>query len=237
MTVSLEKAAPTTPKRRFPLSTFAAKVVMAVTGIVFAAFVFVHMVGNLKVFFGADHFNEYAAWLRDAFTPLLPHEGLLWILRAVLLAALVAHVGCAILVAIRGRRARGPHRRRALPLRTFGTRTMLVTGIVLFLFLVFHLLDLTIGAPPAATDVFEHGDAYANLVASFRRPWAAAVYIAAMLALVLHLVHGLWLSAHDLGVTGKRVRAVWKVLGFAVALVVAVGNTSIPLFILLGVVR
>lgn len=100
---------------------------MAVTGWVFALFVAVHMVGNLKAYAGADDYNAYALWLRTAFAPLLPYEGLLWILRVVLLVSLVLHVGAGLLLWVRGRRHRGPHRRRAHRLTAVGARSMLLT--------------------------------------------------------------------------------------------------------------
>ena len=132
-------AGPTRPRP----STFACKLTMAVTGWVFTAFVAVHMVGNLKAFAGAASYNSYSHWLRNAFYPLLPHEGLLWILRVVLAVSLVLHVGASGVLWARARRFRGPHRRRSYPV--WGARTMPWTGIILLAFVVFHLLDLTLG--------------------------------------------------------------------------------------------
>ena len=194
------------PQRARP-STFACKVTMAVTGGVFTAFVAVHMIGNLKAFGGAEGYNSYSHWLRTAFYPLLPHEGRRWILRVVLAVSLVLHVGASALLWLRGRRFRGPHRRRAY--RAWGARTMPWTGIVLLAFVVFHLLDLTLGIagpatyqPATATASF----AFENTVASLARPLAGGFYLVAMLALALHLVHGLWSTTSDLGVTGRRTR-------------------------------
>lgn len=214
---------------------------MAVTGILFGLFVFAHMIGNLKVFTGAEHFDDYAHWLRTVLEPLLPYEGLLWILRVVLLVALVGHVWCAALLTVRGRRARGPYRRKGLGWRSFPARTMPVTGVVLLLFIVFHILDLTTGTTPVASADYRGATtttsyAYDNLVASFDRPAAAAVYIVAMLALGAHLAHGLWSAVNDLGVTGRRVRQVCLALSGLVALVVMVANIAIPVAVQLGVV-
>lgn len=225
------------PRKRLPVSTFWAKVVMAVTGLLFAAFVFIHMVGNLKVYLGATGFDHYAHWLRTLLEPLVPYEGVLWMLRVVLVVALVLHIGCGLLLWSRGRKARGSFRRRGLPVGSFGARTMLVSGVVLLLFIVFHVLDLTVGAEPAATTVFEHGAAYANLVASFERPWAAMFYVTAMVVLALHLSHGIWTAAQDLGATGRRLRAVWVIAAGVVALAVMVGNISIPVAVMTGLVQ
>lgn len=215
------------------------KVVMAVSGIVFALYVLVHMIGNLKVFTGADHFNEYAHWLRTVLAPFLPYEGLLWIVRAVLIGCLVAHVGAAAVLWSRGRASRGAHRHTGLGLRNFTARTMLVTGVVLLGFVVFHVLDLTTGTAGAASASFrpatvDQAHAYGNLIASFQRPVAAAFYIVAMIALFLHLAHGLWTVVSDLGATGRRLRAVGYTVAGAVALAVMLGNIIIPISVLTG---
>lgn len=221
--------------------SWALKVVMAVTGVVFALFVLVHMIGNLKVFTGAEHFNEYAHWLRTVLQPFLPYEGLLWILRIVLLACLVAHVAAAAIIWGRGRASRGTHRRPGMWWKHFTARTMPVTGIVLLGFVTLHVLDLTVGAPGVAADAFrpatpETAHAYGNLVASLQRPWAAALYMVSMIALFLHLAHGLWTVVSDVGATGRRLRAVAWVLAGTVALAVMLGNIVIPVAVLTGVV-
>ncbi|NMB21879.1 MAG: succinate dehydrogenase, partial [Corynebacterium sp.] len=117
---------------------------------------------------------------------------------------------------------------------TFATRTMLVTGIVLLAFIIFRILDLTVGVQPAASDVFEHGAVYANLVASFSR-WPVAIwYIIANLVLFLHLSHGIWVAVSDLGITGRRWRAILLAVAYIVPALVLIGNVSIPLVIALG---
>ena len=223
---------------RSGISTVAAKTVMAVTGAVFAGFVLMHMVGNLKIYGGQPGFDAYAHWLRTAFMPLLPHEGLLWLLRAVLLLCLVAHLWCGAIVRLRGRRARGAVRARTSSMRAWAARSMPLTGLVLLGFLVFHLLDLTAGSAPAAADGFVAGSAYANVVASFSRPAAAAVYLVTMLVLAAHLAHGLFSVLVDLGVgLVGRGRAVATACCLAFALVGALGNVTLPISILTGVVK
>ena len=210
---------------------------MAVTGVIFAMFVLAHMIGNLKVFAGAGHFDAYARWLRAAFEPLFPHEGALWLVRVVLIVSLVLHVAGALVLAVRARRARGDFPRRALPLRTFAARTMLATGIGLLGFVIFHVLDLTVGLRPVASALFQAGTPYANLVASLERPAVGAFYMVAMLLLALHLAHGLWTAAHDLGATGPRLRRFALGASGALAVVITLGNICIPLAVLLGLVR
>lgn len=217
------------------LPTWLAKFVMAVTGLVFTAFVLVHMLGNLKVFSGAAGFDGYAVWLRTLFYPLVPREGVLWLLRVVLGLSLVAHVACSVVLVRRSRAAAGPHRRRTgFTLASFGARSMLLTGVVLLLFVVFHVLDMTLGTRPVAPDTFVAGSAHANLVASFSRPLVAAFYGVTMLLLAVHIAHGVRLSAGDLGVTGVRARSVVAVLGGVVAVAVLLGNAAIPVAVQLG---
>ncbi len=223
-------------------SSVVLKLIMAVTGIVFALFVLVHMIGNLKVYTGPEHFDDYAHWLRTLLEPLLPYEGALWIFRIVLLGCLIAHVGCAVLLTGRAHRSRGRFRRTGMrALRSYTARTMLVSGVVLLLFIVFHILDLTVGARPFASDSFvgatqTSSHAYDNLVASFQRPAVAIFYLIAMAVLGAHLVHGLWTAVNDLGVTGQRLRQVCVAVGGLLALAVMVGNMTIPLAVWTGLV-
>lgn len=209
---------------------------MAVTGLLFTAFVAVHMIGNLKAYQGAESYNSYSHWLAHAFYPVLPAQGLLWIMRVVLGVSLVLHVVASAILWARGRRFRGSHRRRNY--RSWAARTMPWTGVISLGFVVFHILDLTLGiAGPAsyqaatATESF----AYQNTVASLARPLAGGAYLITMLTLALHLAHGLWSTTSDLGVSGRRTRAVWLLIGHAVALAVALGNASLPVAIWLGV--
>ena len=228
------------PARRRP-SDFACKQVMAVTGLLFGSFVLVHMLGNLKAYLGRQEFDSYALWLRHLLQPAVPYSGVLWVVRAVLLACLVGHMSCAYILWRRARTARGPFRRKGLPLRSFAARTMPVTGIVLLLFIIFHILDLTTGTRPAASAEYTptsatQSFAYANLVHSFDRPWVSAFYMTAMLLLGLHLSHGLWLAVNDLGATGHRLRQVCLALAGIIAIAVMVGNISLPIAVLTGVV-
>ena len=227
---------PLREKPGFP--SWAMKLTMAVTGIIFALYVLVHMVGNLKVYTGADHFNEYAGFLRSIGEPLIPHEGFLWIARVVLLASLILHVWCAFALKKRSRESRGRFRRtdKVKGWNTFTAGSMLETGIILLLFIIFHILDLTIGAEPAAATAFEHGEVYANLVASFERPIVAIFYILCMVVLFLHLSHGIWTASSDLGITGHRTRQVMLWIAYLLPAIVMIGNISIPLMVMFGVV-
>ncbi|PMC62959.1 succinate dehydrogenase [Corynebacterium xerosis] len=226
---------PLRERPKFP--SWALKLIMAVTGLIFGLYVIVHMVGNMKIFMGESDFNAYAAFLRTVGYPAIPNEGVLWIFRIVLLVAVILHVYGAFALHSRARQSRGKFRRQGMVggWNTFTARTMIITGVVLLAFIVFHILDLTIGAA-VAPENFVHGEAYANLVASFSRPLVAIWYIIAQLALLLHLSHGLWTATSDLGITGARWRKVMLFLSGLIPLLVVVGNIAIPVAVLTGLV-
>ena len=225
------------------IPTWVMKLTMAVTGIIFGLFVLVHMLGNLKVYTGAEGLNTYADFLREVGSPILPEGGLLWIFRIVLLVAIVLHVWFAFALIGRSHQSRGRFRRKGMVSNwnTFSARTMPVTGIVLLLFIIFHILDLTMGVKPVASEDFQgptdgaHA-AYQNLIASFDRPAVAIFYILAMLILFMHLSHGIWTATSDLGITGHRTRKVMLWIAYLLPAIVMIGNISIPLAVMFGLV-
>ena len=224
-------ALPPRRRRRTPVwaSQRVLKATMAITGTIMALFVVVHMVGNLKVLAGPHAFNGYAAWLRQVAYPLLPHEGLLWAMRLALGACVVAHMAAGIALWRRARSARGAFRRRALPARTIGARSMLATGVLIGVFVLIHVLDLTIGRLIAP-------EGFQAPTASLSRPGMALFYSLVMLALSLHLAQGLWNVVIDLGGTGPRLRKACRALALGVALAVAVVNGLLPVLICTGVI-
>ena len=234
-----------TPATTTPAMTSATlKVAMAVTGSVFLLYVLVHMVGNLKIFLGADELDHYAAALRTLLVPIVPHESVLWVVRVVLLGCLVAHVASAVVLTRRARSASGTvtRTRRTSRLRSFTSRTMMVSGVVVGLFIVHHVLDLTLGVTAGAG--FQHPEAVggetvyfaaANLADSLGRPWNAAVYVVANLVLGAHLFHGGVSVVHDLGITGHRLRRAVVAALTAITVAVVVGNVAIPPAVLLEV--
>lgn len=230
------------PLRQRPAyPTWAIKLVMAVTGLIFALFVVGHMVGNLKVFTpgdGVPAIDQYGAFLRTVGYPLIPEEGLLWIVRVVLLAAVILHIHGAIALISRSKQSRGKFRRTGLMggLDSTATRSMIITGVVLLAFIIFHLLDLTMGVQPAAPSEFVHGEIQANMIATFSRWPVTIFYVIAMLALFLHLFHGIKLAASDLGITGRKWKSVFAFLAAVVPAVVVIGNIIMPLSIAIGLV-
>jgi succinate dehydrogenase / fumarate reductase, cytochrome b subunit len=207
------------------------KYVMAISGIVLMAFVLAHMIGNLKLYFGASALDRYSHWLREVGEPALPREALLWGVRVVLIVAVVAHISAAYQLTVINRRARPQAYRskRDYVAADFASRTMRWTGIIVLLFVVFHLLDLTWG--PANPD-FVSGDPYHNVVASFDRIPVALVYVIANLALGVHLYHGAWSLFQSMGWT----RPWRRQFATAFAAIIVVGNVSFPLAVMFGVV-
>ena len=207
------------------------KYAMAVSGAVLMLFVFVHMLGNLKLYLGASALDTYSQWLRTAGEPALPRETLLWAVRIVLLGSVVVHLHAAYSLTRVNRRARPEayHSPRDYVAASFASRTMRWTGIIVVLFVVFHLLDLTWGT---ANPDFRAGDPYHNVVESFQRWPVAIAYIVANLALATHLYHGAGSLFQSIGVLFRRRHA----FAIAFAAVIAAGNISFPLAVLTGVV-
>jgi succinate dehydrogenase / fumarate reductase cytochrome b subunit len=237
-------AQPSSPPRprlvkgsRAARSTIALKMLMAVTGIIFVGYVLAHMYGNLKAFAGHDSFNEYAHHLRELGEPLLPHEGFLWILRAVLVVAVVVHVYAALALWRRAKAARSVgyvvKRNRH---STLSSHWMRWGGIALLLFIVWHLLNFTVGKVNVQGNATD--DPYNLLVDTFDTWWMTLVYLAAMGALALHLRHGVWSAAQTLGLTNNaKARRNANVLGYALAVLIAGGFSLVPVFVLVGVIE
>lgn len=212
------------------------KWVMALSGIVLLGYVLAHMVGNLKVYMGADDMNHYAEFLRDLLTPILPRTVTLWLMRIVLAAAFVLHIHAAYALTRMNRRARpeGYAAGRDYVAANFASRTMRWSGVLVLLFVLFHLADLTWGN---TNPEFVRGDAYNNLVHSFERVPVAVLYIVANLALGIHIFHGAWALFNSLGLNNPRFNRwrTWFARAFAAAIVV--GNVSFPTAVLVGIVE
>lgn len=215
-------------------STLGKKAVMAVSGIVLFGYVLAHMLGNLKIYLGPEALNHYAEWLREMGAPLLPHEGALWIVRAILIAAVVGHIWSAWRVTRESwdARPRAYQRVRRVQL-DYAARTMRWGGVIIALFVVYHILHLTTGT--AHTD-FVPGDVYHNVVAGFSVWWVAAVYIVANLLLGFHLYHGLWSMFQSLGWAHPTYNSWRRQFAVVFAAVITAGNVSFPLAVLTGLV-
>ncbi|HET6703219.1 MAG TPA: succinate dehydrogenase cytochrome b subunit [Gemmatimonadaceae bacterium] len=216
------------PFGRFWSSTIGKKVVMAVTGIVLVGYILAHVTANLLIFAGAAAIDAYAAKLRTL--PIL-----LWGVRVVLLLSVVLHVVAAAQLAVRARAARPTSYRRFEPqASSASSRTMRWGGVALLLFLVYHILHFTTGqAHPA----FVHLAPYHNVTTAFRVWWVAAIYIAAMVALAMHLYHGTWSMFQTLGIQHARVNVARRRLATIIAVLVPLGFVSVPIAVLVGLLR
>lgn len=214
-------------------STVGKKTIMAVSGLIMLLYLVVHMLGNLKVFFGSGDFNHYAHWLRTIGEPFLHHEWALWVIRVVLVAAVVLHAVCAYQLSRRDLRARPVAYVHKRPRAGYATHTMRWGGIILALFIVWHLLDLT---TLTVNRNAQPGHPYENVVATFHTWYGDIIYIFAMLALGLHIRHGFWSAAQTLG-AGRPIRdRALKATANALALLLTVGFISVPVAVMTGVV-
>jgi len=221
---------------QFYRSAIGKKWVMGVTGIILMVFVLGHLIGNLKLFISKEELNLYGEALRDVPGHLLPRTVLLWTVRIGLIAAFVFHIHAAASLTIQNRRARPDSykSKRDYIAADFASRTMRWTGIIIALFIVFHLLDLTWG--PANPD-FVRGDPYNNLVYSMQRVPVAIVYILANIALAVHIFHGAWSMFQSLGWNSPRYNSWRRAFAVAFAAVITIGNVSMPLLVVTGVVN
>ena len=219
-------------------STVALKISMAVSGLVFLGYLVLHMYGNLKVFSGHDSFNEYAHHLRVFGEPMLPENGLLWIVRVALILALVVHVYAAVVLTGRAHKARTTKYEVKKNLASsLSSRTMRWGGLTILVFAIWHLLHFTVGKVNPNPDGTGTADPYNLLVESFELWWMALIYLLAMVALAMHLHHGTWSAMQTLGLTSTaRSRARAKTAGWVVAIVIAGGFSLVPLSVLLGIV-
>ncbi|MFF7634854.1 succinate dehydrogenase cytochrome b subunit [Kitasatospora sp. NPDC008050] len=215
-------------------STIGKKAAMAVSGVAMLTYLVLHMLGNLKIFFGAGDLNGYAAWLRTIGQPFLGHAWFLWIARTGLVLAVVVHGVAAYQLSRRDLAARPTGYRRTRARAGYATRTMRWGGVILALFIVWHILDLT---TLTVNPVADPGHPYQNVVGAFRTWYDGGIYCVAMLAVGLHVRHGFWSAAQTLGVNNPRRDRALKLTANLLALVLTAGFLSVPLAVMTGIVR
>jgi succinate dehydrogenase / fumarate reductase cytochrome b subunit len=214
------------------------KVVMAITGVVLIGFVIAHMLGNLKIFAGPNEINDYSRFLREVGSPELSYGQLLWLVRIILLICVTLHVTAALQLTLMSWAARptGYTVKRDIE-TTFAARAMRWGGVLLVVFVIFHLLHLTGGVVGFRAGQFKHLAVYQNVVAAFA-VWPVAIfYIVAMGALCLHLSHGIWSMLQTLGWSTARNEATLKVISSVIASIVFLGFASVPVAVLAGRLR
>src|SRR5262245_7642591 len=223
-------------------SSVGAKIVVALTGLGLVVFVVFHMIGNWKVFSGPDAINGYAYFLKHDLGALL------WVARAGLLAIFVLHLSLAIRLKRRSAAARPvPYQYPGSVQATIACRTMIWTGVVVGLFVLFHLAHFTFGwvkgaeiAPGHVVNYLDLKDAkgrhdvYSMVVAGFTSVPLVVLYVVAQVALFVHLLHGVQSSFQTLGLKNRRSAVAIKLLGWLVALTILVGNLAIVIGVLAG---
>ncbi len=211
-------------------STNGKKVIMAVTGCMMFLFVIGHMLGNLQMFEAPEHINAYGHFLHNL-------GELLWIERGVMLLAIALHIITTVQLALRSKAARPiDYSRKEAINSSYASRTMYWSGPIVLAFIIFHLLQFTAGVlHPQAT--FVEGEVYANVVSGFQVWWVSIWYIVSVGLLCFHLSHGIWSMFQSVGLAHKRHTALLKTAAKAIAILIFLGYSSIPISVLLGFVK
>jgi succinate dehydrogenase / fumarate reductase cytochrome b subunit len=210
-------------------SSVGKKVIMAVTGLIWLAYLITHVLANLLVFQGPAKINAYSAFLHGT-------GGALWAARLVLIAALLLHITAAVQLAGRSQEARptGYAAGRKPQVSTFASRSIRWGGALILIFLVFHILHFTIGT---AHPEFVEGDPYHNVASGFHHPLVVGFYLLAMAAVGLHLYHGVWSSGRSLGMSPPSPYPLRRTVALVLALLVWLGFSIIPIAVYAGVIR
>ena len=216
-------------------TTIGKKVAMALAGLVLFGYLVLHLIGNLKVFTGEQHFNEYSEFLRTVGAPALGYGQLLWIVRLILLAALLVHVAAYVQLWAKSRAARTVGYRKYEPeVFSRASRAMKWGGIAILLFVVYHILHLTTG--DAHPEFIQH-QPYRNLVNGFQSPLSSAIYVIGMIAVGMHVYHGLWSATQTLALNNKHYNHLRRPIALTIALVITLGFLSVPFAVWLGIVE
>ena len=210
-------------------SSVGKKAVMAVTGLIMLAYLITHVLANLLIFQGPEKINAYSRFLHGT-------GGALWAARLVLLAAVGLHIVAAVQLASRRRAARpiGYAAGRESQVSTLASRTIRWGGALILVFLVYHILHFTLGTVHAS---FVDGDPYHNVVTGFSNPLVVLFYEVALVAVGLHLYHGIWSSGRSLGLSSPSPQPLRRQLALALSLMVWAGFTIIPIAVYAGVIR
>ena len=223
-----------TRKRRAWTTTVFVKQLMAISGIVFVLFLLFHSYGNLKMFLGQEAYDHYAHWLKEeAFVPIFPHGGFIWVFRAAMVLMLVIHIWAAAVTWKRSRRAR----RSAYVVKrsaadAYAARTMRMTGVLLFFLIVFHILHFTTGT--IRTGFVADSTPYERMVATFQNPLMVVVYLIFVGLAALHVSHGFWSAFQSLGWVRSGTRKFMEVLSGLVGALIFLMFALPPLAIVAG---
>jgi len=227
------------PQRRAPKtgrfsSSVVKKAVMAVSGIIMILFLIAHMIGNLHVYRGAESFNDYSHWLRNFGEPAFPPRTLLTLIEVVLVVSVVAHMWSAISLWRQAKRARPvAYVTKKRVQQSYASRTVRWGGVILFFFIVWHLLDMTFGAVnPDGPD----STPYDRLVASFSNVPITLFYVISLVLLGFHLRHGIFAATQTLGQTNKRRERAVNAFAIAFSTLLIAGYLVVPATVVFGLV-
>ena len=220
---------------QFAKSSVGAKVLMALTGVILCGFVLVHMLGNLQVFLGPDAYNAYAAKIQS-----MPE--LVWAVRIILLTSVVVHIYSGLRLAAFNKAARPvPYAQKTWIKASLASRTMALSGLTLLAFIIYHLLHFTVGITDPQnyhlTDALGRHDVYSMFVFGFQNIYVSFSYIVAMLLLGAHLSHGATSLFQSLGLNHPRYNNVITKIGPVFGTLIALGNISMPVCVMLGVIQ
>lgn len=212
------------------------KQLMAYSGLFFVFFLLFHAYGNLKMFFGPEAYDGYAHWLHeDAFYPIFPHGGFIWVFRVLMLVLILVHILAAFDVWARSKRARRVNYQvKKSAVDAYAARTMRFTGVALIFLIVFHILNfttLTIKTGFTASD-----SPFERMVLTFQNPWMFIVYLIFVTLVTVHVGHGFWSAFQSIGWVRKDTRTFMVTLSGVIAGVIFVMFMATPLAILTGVI-
>jgi succinate dehydrogenase / fumarate reductase, cytochrome b subunit len=204
------------------------KALMAVTGIVLFLYVIAHLLGNLQIYMGSEKIDAYARLLHS-------NAGLLWTARIVLLAAVLTHAAAGIILTLEKQRARPvAYTAQSYIQASVASRTMIWSGLAILAFVIFHVANLTLGV---GVPGYEEMRPSVNVPAAFRVVWASVAYIVAMVGVGFHLWHGTYSMFQSLGFRHPRYTPGLRSAAALVATLIALGNISIPVAVLTGILR
>lgn len=216
-------------------SSIGKKWIVALTGIVLIAYVIGHLLGNLQIYISPEQIDWYGAKLHSL-------GMFLWAIRAFLIACFIAHIATTILLAIENRRARPERYAVKKNIRTTGAaRTMVVSGLIVFCFVIYHLLQFTIRPESLGIKSYTlpngHNDVYTMVVMGFLNPYATIFYIVGLFLLAMHLSHGFSSFLQTLGLNGGKTARFLEIGGTALAWLIFAGYTSIPVSVYMGFLK
>ena len=211
------------------------KVLMGISGAALFGFIVMHLLGNLQIFLGPEKINAYAEFLESI-------EELLWFARIALLSMIGIHIACAVSLTLENRAARPvEYQNKKYIKASYASRTMAMSGLIVFSFIIYHLLHFTVGAVHSQYSHFVdpkgRHDVYSMVVMSFQNPWISLSYMVSIFLLCLHLSHGLSSMFQSIGLNNEEFRPTLVKVGSVVAWLIFLGYVSIPASVLLGIVK